>query len=372
MWYFVVVAVFALSHNCYSDLKSNDGVTDQTSGLYFGDEIPGLEKDTILEFRKGYLLFVKLWNVKETASQSFNASSCVACHNVPMVGGSGIGLNTFVAIDPRTGEVFRKFLIGPDDVTIQRAPPKNFILRKAPSLLGLGLLENVPIWELTKFADPYDTDGNGISGRLVQRGRSFGRFGWKGTINNIEQFVSVALSNELGVRINIHGQNSVGSTGIGKFVVSATNEEIKLISQYIRLLGVPPRGNPGPLARIGERVFNNIGCGHCHRSTLKTGISDIPVLNQRIIHPYTDLLLHDMGPGMSDSISQSGVSSSEFRTAPLWGISSSGPPYLHDGRALNINEAIENHGGEADPARSKYMELTPRQRLSLLQFINSL
>ena len=358
--------------NGLRDSISHSQLNDPISGLYFGDEIPGLEEEYVLQFYKGYSLFIRQWVTKETVGTSFNATSCVTCHNVPMVGGSGVGSNTFVLIDCEDGEVFKRFSVNLEGVTFREVPPENFALRKAPSLLGLGFLENIPDWELKKYADPDDADSNNISGRLIRSGRSYGRFGWKGTINNIEEFVSVALNRELGVKTNVHGHRSHDHAGSNNMTVSASDEDIRLISQFIRFLGVPPRGKSGPAVKIGERIFHDIGCENCHRSSIRTGRSIVSSLSQRVIHPYTDLLVHDMGPAANDCEDNSGVSGNEFRTAPLWGLSSTGPPYLHDGRAMDVNEAIENHGGEASRARSNYMNLTPGQRSSLLQFLDSL
>jgi CxxC motif-containing protein (DUF1111 family) len=148
---------------------------------------------------------------------------------------------------------------------------------------------------------------------------------------------------------------------------------------YIKTLAVPARRDvTDAVALAGEQIFKQLNCSGCHIPTLQTGV-DVTlaaVSNQRI-HPYTDLLLHDMGPGLADNRPDFLASGSEWKTPALWGIGlfpkTNGVPfYLHDGRARTIEEAILWHGGEAERAKQDFMQLGSTERAKLVKFIQSL
>ena len=143
------------------------------------------------------------------------------------------------------------------------------------------------------------------------------------------------------------------------------------VTFYTRTLAVPARRDVGTKATdAGERVFERLGCDSCHLPELRTGDSDIAANSDQLIRPYTDLLVHDMGPGLADGRPDGLASGSEWRTAPLWGIGlvsvvNRHTRFLHDGRARNLAEAILWHGGEAHPARERFRKLPARERREL-------
>ena len=128
----------------------------------------------------------------------------------------------------------------------------------------------------------------------------------------------------------------------------------------------------------GKNIFIQSGCESCHKQTLKTGSSTTITLSNKIFHPYTDLLLHDMGPGLNDGYTEGSAKTSEWRTPPLWGLglspNSQGGQYflLHDGRAKSIEEAIQLHGGEAQKSREKFQQLSSQEKSNLVKFLESL
>jgi CxxC motif-containing protein (DUF1111 family) len=127
----------------------------------------------------------------------------------------------------------------------------------------------------------------------------------------------------------------------------------------------------------GERLFRTAGCAACHTPTLPTGDSDVDALAHQTIHPYTDLLLHDMGPGLADERPDFDASGSEWRTAPLWGLGlvktvNKHTRFLHDGRARNVSEAILWHGGEGENAKNNFRTMPSIDRQALLAYLNSL
>jgi CxxC motif-containing protein (DUF1111 family) len=141
---------------------------------------------------------------------------------------------------------------------------------------------------------------------------------------------------------------------------------------------VPARRNlDDPQTRKGEALFY-AGCDDCHAPTLRTGaLPEVPEVSNQVIHPYTDLLLHDMGPALADQRPDFQASGSEWRTAPLWGIGlvetvNGHTNFLHDGRARSLLEAVLWHGGEAAAARDRVRGMSAQQRAALVAFVASL
>jgi CxxC motif-containing protein (DUF1111 family) len=221
----------------------------------------------------------------------------------------------------------------------------------------LGLFEAIPTTELLKNTDPEDRDRDGVSGRLRMVGSSVGRFGWKAQSGSVKDFVDTALEIEMG--LTVHD----GAEEVSK-------EDRRALVEFVRLLAPPPARPLGPSAERGCKVFSSAGCASCHVPALQT--SGGPAAKARRVEAYSDLLLHEMGSDLSDDFSAEGVAAGEFRTAPLWGVSYVGPPYLHDGRAGSLDAAILAHGGEAAAARDAYRELSAEDRAALLRFLDEL
>ncbi len=148
---------------------------------------------------------------------------------------------------------------------------------------------------------------------------------------------------------------------------------------YQRMLAVPVRRNlDAPEVKRGARLFLDAGCESCHRATFKTGnVEGQPWLSGQTIHPFTDMLLHDMGDGLADGRADFAASGSEWRTSPLWGLGllktvNGHTRLLHDGRARDVSEAILWHGGEGERAKEAFRNLPKQDREALLKFIDSL
>jgi len=263
--------------------------------------------------------------------------------------------------------------------------------RVAPAMIGLGLLEAVPEQALREREDPDDANHDGVSGRAnwvwdVRRGQlSFGRFGWKAEQPSVEQQSAAAFVGDLGVTSSLFPDESCTVAQArckeqpsgGSPEVSA--ELLRDVVLYARTLGVPARRRRDVAGvRDGERLFERAGCGSCHAPTLQTGqFPAVPELEQQEIHPYTDLLLHDLGPGLSDGRPTFGASGGEWRTAPLWGLGlvrivNEHTRLLHDGRARDASEAILWHDGEAKAARDAFSRMSRGERRTLLDFLDSL
>lgn len=272
------------------------------------------------------------------------------------------------------------------------APGLLFSARVAPQMIGLGLLEAIPSDTILSMADPADRDGDGISGRANQvwdhrlRRPVLGRFGWKAEQPDVEQQTAAAFNGDMGLTTRLFRAPShtalqpecdASPSGGDPEVDDDTLASVVL---YSRTLAVPASRMTGDAAllRRGDELFAELRCATCHRTELRTGDYPlIPPLSGQTIHPYTDLLLHDMGPDLADDRPVFLASGSEWRTPPLWGLGlipvvNGHQRLLHDGRARNVAEAILWHGGEAAENRERFRALPRADRDALVTFINSL
>ena len=277
--------------------------------------------------------------------------------------------------------------------TAYGAPGESAVLgaRVAPQMIGLGLLEAIPEEAIVAQADPQDLDGDGISGRVhwIPTGEAqhpiVGRFGWKATQGTVEQQVAAAFVHDIGITSDLHVKEIVTATEAERFeVISGGSPELsrhklQRVTFYSQVLAVPDQRNPDALPqRRGHEVFRAIGCHDCHRETWQTAKeSAISGYADVTFHPFTDLLLHDMGVGLADAKVDGDAQKSEWRTPPLWGIGlvetvNGHTRFLHDGRARSLEEAILWHGGEASESADSYRQLSAAQRQDLLAFLNSL
>lgn len=270
-------------------------------------------------------------------------------------------------------------------------PDVQMSARVAPPMIGLGLLEGIADQTLLEWADPEDRNGDGISGRVnqvrdVRTGETaIGRFGWKAGQPNIMQQNAAAFNGDLGLTNRLFPQeNCTEKQTLCRELPSGGSPEVSdnildFVEFYAQHLAVPVRRNvQDPLVQLGEKLFAQVGCQSCHKTDVVTQENaDRPALSKQRIQPYTDLLLHDMGEGLSDGRPEALASAREWRTAPLWGIGYTqevnGHTYfLHDGRARNVMEAVLWHGGEAQASRDKVLQLDKAQREALMAFLNSL
>jgi CxxC motif-containing protein (DUF1111 family) len=281
-----------------------------------------------------------------------------------------------------------------------------------PSVTGLGLLEAVDDTTLLGLADPDDADGDGISGRvqlldeadLIAEvtsleavadegvptrgvpigGKFIGRFGKKGvTVNLLHQTVT-AYHEDMGLTTDLVPED-LFNRQVGNFASDDVPDPevgastVAAVVFYLKTLRPPPRRDAdAPEVLAGEALFAQAGCARCHLPSLRSGISPIAPLSQVEFHPYTDLLLHDMGPSLDDAYTEGSALTSEWRTPPLWGIGLAASAQggrmhlLHDGRAKSLREAIDFHGGEAAASRSAFNGLTAADQERILRFLESL
>lgn len=260
--------------------------------------------------------------------------------------------------------------------------------RVAAPVFGLGLLEAISETDILKNADEPDADGDGISGRanyvwnFGKKKTTLGRFGWKANQPDLLQQVAAAYNQDIGITTSVFPQeNSWGQTQFDGLAddPELTDSVLHSVAFYVRTLAVPGRRNADdPVVLQGKQLFLDAGCGKCHIPDMRTAVDVVfPALSNQFIHPYTDLLLHDMGDDLADNRPDFLATGNEWRTAPLWGIGltqkvNGHNNFLHDGRARSLLEAIMWHGGEANTARNNVKNMTAEQRARLVKFLESL
>jgi CxxC motif-containing protein (DUF1111 family) len=255
-------------------------------------------------------------------------------------------------------------------------PDMRMSYRQAPPLFGLGLLEALDDEDLAAAADPDDADGDGISGRtnevwdtaLEQTRR--GRFGHKASVASLAEQTAGAFVNDMGLTNQLFpepdGMRDVSDLQLQQSVF------------FITTIAVPAAAPRSDEAWRGRRRFDDFGCASCHTPTLVTGRdAAIPQLANQTIHPYTDLLLHDVGDFLTDTRRDFLADGLEWRTPPLWGLGltqvvNPDATLLHDGRARTIAEAILWHGGEAFSAREAFRTASRADRNALISFLETL
>lgn len=288
--------------------------------FYFGDTFPTKDVRQSSEIEFGLQLFIKVWKTEPWRRNR----SCVSCHKVPMPGGSGMA---------STRTSVRRSDLSPSGFQVVNENERNNLKGKiglrTPPLFGIGILEQTAC-----NAEPAPCQ--------------HGRLGYLQRIQSLEAFVKFALESEIGV-LSID-QNSRYET--------ASQEDIKNLAAYVRALAPPPVETLIPLReRAGYQPFVSAKCDECHTPS----VNILAPLGNRSL-PFSDLKIHNIRSGSSYGV----------RTAPLWGNSYTGPPYMHDGSAASILEAITLHSGEASPSTEIFGSLSAQDKASLIKFISDL
>jgi CxxC motif-containing protein (DUF1111 family) len=354
-------------------------------------ELSGVELE---RWDAGRAFFQRAMTEADGLGPAFNATSCGACHSAPAPGGAG-GIESNVRLAAGEGQgadAVSRYLSqhqvscrpGPEDLQRLLEQLKDDPERRAafvagtvqtPSILGLGLLERVHEDEILGREDPEDRDGDGVRGvakRVTVGGAVLvGRFGWRADLPTLNDFARAACGGELG--LTVPAEVGFGRTTDGDLASDPemTWSELDALVFFCRELAPPARGGRAqePEVQRGEQVFRAAGCATCHVPALYG--ADGPV------HAYTDLLLHAVVPAGTRQLVRGTSPPPEdrepalFRTPPLWGVGATAP-YLHDGRAATLTEAIQAHAGEAEGAHRRFDGLRPEGREALLAFLADL
>jgi CxxC motif-containing protein (DUF1111 family) len=256
--------------------------------------------------------------------------------------------------------------------TASGAPTPAASLRVAPSLRLAGAIEAADPAAILAAADPDDRDGDGVRGRPhLGPGGAVGRFGWKAGSSNLDEAVSLAFALDLGLSTPRRPDAAGDCVDAACRAAAPTGARPELDGTIVAavagfLAGERPAPDAHPAADpAGEALFAATGCATCHRPTLAARDGGAVAL-------YSDLLLHDLGPGLDDGVAEGGARAGEWRTAPLAGLGAAEPRgLLHDGRARSIDEAVAWHDGEARRAAASYRRLGAAERAILIAYLRA-
>jgi len=401
------------------DGPSSIVVTPKDSKLFtfvpraqLGDPIPGLTPSELAAFERGREVFERRFTPSEGLGPLYNATSCVSCHSTPVPGGSAQLYRNFLvaAVDtgftqfnfpdlpsvvipsyglpPHAGGTFTleggRFVVPADYFGLEvRSAQRNGL-----PIFGVGLFEFVSDATIMSLADPNDLDLDGISGRYNTDAVGIGRLGVKAQSNNIELFTRPPLMNQMGITSNpFEGEDATVSLSPAQVGGDPTDPledddaapdpeishgDLGDLIAFTRFLAPPAPVPMSESAKAGELLFDAIGCTACH-------VPELPS-SRGPVRAYTDLLLHDMGPALADglrfgtpqtSIISPGHNEDEFRTQPLWGVSLH-YPWLHDGRAATLEEAILLHAGEGLASRNNFVGLRKSEQMDVIAFLEHL
>jgi CxxC motif-containing protein (DUF1111 family) len=359
---------------------------------HLGDPLAHLTRAQRQQFDDGKAVFERGFTEETGLGPLFNANACGECHEDPVSGGPGDEVENHVTLvrsdgscdllEARGGPVLQLHAtpaltaaLGLEQEPVPEGVPQG--RRTTPDLFGFGLLDAVTEESILSRADPDDRDKDGISGRpnLTPDGR-VGRFGRKALVASLREFNDVAFTFEQGITTPSHpSEDTIGGQPVPPGVDPAPDPEldrgaVESADAFVRFLAPPAQLPLDRYGRRGRKVFERIGCARCHVPVLTTGDNPIRALAHRKVAAYTDLLLHDMGGDLAD-ICMGSAAPGEFRTEPLMGLHLV-TRFLHDGRAMSIDEAIRLHGGEASRSRELYQSLDDKERGDLASFLKCL
>lgn len=375
---------------------------------HLGDPIPALKSELEASYQNGAKIMEHSFTPSTGLGPTFNADSCASCHQMPVAGGSAPRYRDFWLIQEERwdGAMVAAGTNGLSPVRntyatapIFHIPPtpnaETYARRNTPPMFGVGLFAFVSDIDILSHADPDDENGDGISGRANFEQGEVGRFGYKSQAASLESFNRGAIFNQMGItsdplfyefveneaqgwnwtnapfmintadaQVSALDEPTVDDDGIEDPEISNDDQrDLLIFSTYVGAPTPTPMSERNEASTNGQANFESIGCTDCHLPSLPSKIGALPA--------YTDLLLHDMGTELADGIAAGFATGSEFRTQPLWGVGLH-PPYLHDGRADTIQEAIEWHGGEAQGSVDQWLALTEEEQQDLLTFLADL
>lgn len=372
----------------------------------------GLTVAQMSHFIEGDELFAKIYTPEEGLGPIFIQNSCEGCH----VGdGKGHPFNTEVRFGKMGANGEFDYMLDEGGPQLQHRSIANYVPeqlpaghevtseRIAPIVIGMGHIAAIHDNDILDIvaSQAMDVNGYGISGRVnyvdakeyfvaedihVQNadGKYIGRFGKKAKEITLLDQVVFALKQDIGLTSDYDTEDLYNyETAIGATDAVAEPEVgsnvVDHLVFYMRTLKTPTRRDAdAPEVIQGEEIFQQIGCNTCHVETFTTTMQDIDAISEKTFHPYTDLLLHDMGDLLDDNYPEGSAEGKEWRTPPLWGLglaedSQGGTGYyLHDGRATSIEDAINLHAGEAQVVRNNYIALSDAEKELLMSFLKSL
>lgn len=380
------------------------GFENVTNG--FNEQGPAfdtLDEDTVVanrSFNDNRFIFEEVETAEDGLGPTYNAQSCRECHQNIVTGGAsqvtvqrtGHRLNGQF-FESQGGSLIQSRATYPEATELVATGDDVRTFRVSPSTLGDGFIEAIANDTLTRLRDnqPLGMRGNAAVVSVLEAGgrARIGRFGWKAQHASLESFAADAYLNEMGITTPLLPiENTVSGKDVTGFDPvpdpEDDGEDVVAFANFMRATTAPPRGPITPAVQAGEQVFTRIGCAMCHVGSITTapagtsingGAMLVPAaLGNKIIHPYSDFLLHNVGTGDGIPIQPTpeyAVTANQMRTAPLWGLRTRNR-LMHDGLSFTREEAILRHAGQAANVTLRYRSLSPAEKAALLAFLNSL
>ena len=356
--------------------------------------------DPLSSFNDNRFIFEEVEGVDDGLGPTFNAQSCRECHQNVVTGGAS------QIAEHRTGqEVNGEFFesLG-GSLVHSRATHGDIVervfwqddirtFRISTNTLGNGFVECIANSTLLAIRDNQHPAVRGTAVMvpvLEADGKArIGRFGWKGQHASLESFSADAYLNEMGITSPLFpDENTSSGRSVKDYDPVADpeddGEDIVAFANFMRSTKAPPRGPITAEVTAGEAVFTQLGCATCHTPSITTAPAGTPInggafivpeaLGNKVIHPYSDFLLHNIGTGDGIPVlplPEYAPTMNQMRTAPLWAVRTRNR-LMHDGLSFTYGEAIRRHGGQASFARSRYNALSPAKQTQLRAFLDSL
>jgi CxxC motif-containing protein (DUF1111 family) len=365
-----------------------------------GASLAGLTAAQTAAFNDGRTMFNRVETAATGLGPVFNQESCGECHSVGSIGGGG-GSNRNVTriarrlngvFDPLTelgGSLLQSRAIGTRNGAQHNYAPEIVpsqagivVQRRTTPIFGMGLVDATPDADFIALVAAQTARGDGIAGRVnmtdnIRAGmKTVGKFGWKAQVPTLFQFSGDALLNEMGITNPDFPNESCPQGNCAELAfnpapgLNDTGNRVTALDNFMTMLAPPPRATQTADVIQGEQLFAALGCAACHVPTLISGSSPIAALDHQTYHPYSDFLLHDMGT-LGDGLEMASSTGAEMRTQPLWGLRFV-TRFLHDGRAITLEQAIAAHDGQGSTARDRFSALAADAKAQLVAFLRSL
>jgi CxxC motif-containing protein (DUF1111 family) len=380
------------------------GFDNKTNGFDpQGPPFDTLDENNVMpnrSFNENRFIFEEVEGIDDGLGPTYNAQSCRECHQNVVTGGASQvtvqragHLSHGEFFDSQGGSLIHSRATDPDAVELLSARDPIRTFRVSPSTLGDGFIEAIANDTLMKLQanQPPGVRGSIVLVPVLEAGgrARVGRFGWKSQHASLESFAADAYLNEMGITTpTFPNENTSSGRDVSAYDSvpdpEDDGEDVKAFANFMRATKAPPRGAITPAVTAGEQVFTRVGCATCHVASITTAPPGTlvnggklvvpPALGNKIIHPYSDFLLHDVGTGDGIPIQPTDEYAStadQMRTAPLWGLRTRNR-LMHDGLSFTRDEAILRHGGQAAGSRRAFQGLNATERAALLAFLNSL
>jgi CxxC motif-containing protein (DUF1111 family) len=380
------------------------GFDNQTNGFNpQGPPFDEINEDTVVplrSFNDNRFIFEEVETVEDGLGPTYNGQSCRECHQNVVTGGAS------QVAEHRTGRMvngqFFESLGG--SLVHSRATHASITelvafaddirtFRISTNTLGTGFIEAIPNSTLIAIRDKQPPELRGVAVMVPvleanSRAR-IGRFGWKSQHASLESFSADAYLKEIGITTpTLPEENTSAGRDVSKFDPVADPEDdgidVQAFANFMRATKAPSRGSITPQVRLGEAVFTKVGCAVCHVPSFTTAapgtvinggaLTVPPALGNKVIHPYSDFLLHDIGSGDGIPVlptPEYATTANKIRTAPLWALRTRNR-LMHDGLTFTREDAILRHGGQAAGVRRQYQALSAEDKARLLKFLDSL